>query len=87
MEKKRIGVAILGTILIFLISFIGWTVVWLGVAWGISFIFNVNYMTVFIVSSIVYILLIITKVLLAYVGSQVLDKLTAGYYQHFRKKR
>lgn len=87
MDKETMKVAILGTILIFLISFIGWTVVWLGIAWGISFIFNVSYMTVFIVSSIVYALLIIAKVLLVYVGSRVLDKLTAGYYQHFRKKR
>ena len=86
MDKKTMGVTILGTILIFVISFIGWTVVWLGVAWGISFIFNVSYMKVFIVSSIVYVLLIITKVLLAYVGSQVLEKLTEGYHQHFRKK-
>ncbi|EJR11772.1 multidrug resistance efflux transporter family protein [Bacillus cereus] len=47
----------------------------------------ISSMTVFIVSSIVYVLLIITKVLLAYVGSRVLNKLTAGYYQHLRKKR
>ncbi|MEB8944805.1 hypothetical protein [Bacillus cereus] len=86
MDKKTIGFAILGAILIFVISFIGWTVLWLGVTWVISFIFNVSYMRVFIISSIVYVLLIITKILLAYIGSQVLDMLTEGYRQHFKKK-
>ncbi|MEB8804917.1 hypothetical protein P4G82_24420 [Bacillus cereus] len=86
MDKKTIGFAILGAILIFVISFIGWTVLWLGVTWVISFIFNVSYMRVFIISSIVYVLLIITKILLAYIGSQVLDMLTEGYRQHFKMK-
>lgn len=66
---------ILGFFLIFLISFAGWSSIWLGVAWVISFNFNVSYMAVFIVSSIVYILIIIAKIIVAYMGSRVLDNL------------
>lgn len=68
-------VAILASFLIFLLSFAGWSGIWLGGAWVISFNFNVSYMTVFTVSSIVYVLIIIAKVIFAYIGSRVLDKL------------
>ncbi|HHB1944521.1 TPA: hypothetical protein ACOQ5T_004301, partial [Bacillus cereus] len=61
------SLAILG---ILVLSFGIWTAVWLGIAWIISFVFNldVSYMTVFIVSSIVWALAIVVKSLFAYLG-------------------
>lgn len=55
------SLAILG---ILVLSFGIWTAVWLGIAWIISFVFNldVSYMTVFTVSSIVWALAIVVKI-------------------------
>lgn len=63
------SLAILG---ILVLSFGIWTAVWLGIAWIISFVFNldVSYMTVFIVSSIVWALAIVVKSLFAYLGKK-----------------
>ncbi|MEM5659928.1 hypothetical protein COE79_20650 [Bacillus toyonensis] len=63
------SLAILG---ILILSFGIWTAVWLGIAWIISFVFNldVSYMTVFTVSSIVWALAIVVKILFAYLGKK-----------------
>lgn len=52
--------AILG---ILILSFGTWSVIWLGLAWIISYVFNldVSYMTVFTISSIVWLLVVIVK--------------------------
>ncbi|MHA4207329.1 hypothetical protein [Bacillus cereus] len=67
------SLAILG---ILILSFGIWTAVWLGIAWIISFVFNldVSYMTVFTVSSIVWALAIVVKSLLAYVGKKAVER-------------
>lgn len=70
MDKKAMVVAILGSFLIFLFSFAGWSGAWVSI-----FNFNVSYMTVFTVSSIVYVLIIIAKVIFVYIGSRVLNNL------------
>ncbi|MBD8077306.1 hypothetical protein C5676_029215 [Bacillus thuringiensis] len=64
--------------LILLISFAGWSIIWLGGAWVISFNFNISYMMVFTISSILYVSLIMAKVIFAYMGSRVLDHLFAN---------
>ncbi|HDX9587602.1 TPA: hypothetical protein ROX98_000517 [Bacillus pseudomycoides] len=68
-----LSLAILG---ILILSFGTWSAVWLGLAWIVSFIFklDVSYMTVFTVSSIVWIVVILTKSLFAYVGKKAVDK-------------
>lgn len=65
--------AILG---IFVLSFGIWSAVWLGIAWIISFIFklDVSYMTVFTISSIVWVLVILVKGLFAYLAKRIADK-------------
>lgn len=65
--------AILG---ILILSFGAWTAVWLGIAWIISFVFNldVSYMTVFTVSSIVWVLSIVVKSLFAYLGKKAAER-------------
>jgi hypothetical protein len=65
--------AVLGLLII---SFGMWSVVWLGVAWIISFVFklDVSYMTVFTVSSIVWLLAIVVKGIFAYLAKRIADK-------------
>ncbi len=65
--------AILG---ILIISFGVWSAVWLGIAWIISFVFqlHVSYMTVFTVSSIVWVLAIVVKSLFAYLGKKAAER-------------
>lgn len=67
------SLAILG---ILILSFGIWTAVWLGIAWIISFVFNldVSYMTVFTVSSIVWVLSIVVKSLFAYLGKKAAER-------------
>ncbi|HFJ9472593.1 TPA: hypothetical protein ACGW3J_005298 [Bacillus paranthracis] len=67
------SLAILG---ILVLSFGIWTAVWLGIAWIISFVFNldVSYMTVFTVSSIVWVLSIVVKSLFAYLGKKAAER-------------
>lgn len=67
------SLAILG---ILVLSFGIWTAVWLGIAWIISFVFNldVSYMTVFTVSSIVWALAIVVKSLFAYLGKKAVER-------------
>lgn len=67
------SLAILG---ILILSFGIWTAVWLGIAWIISFVFNldVSYMTVFTVSSIVWALAIVVKSLFAYLGKKAVER-------------
>ncbi|PEQ75165.1 hypothetical protein CN478_20650 [Bacillus cereus] len=65
--------AILG---ILILSFGTWSAIWLGVAWIISFAFklDVSYMTVFTVSSIVWVLAVIVKGLFAYLGKKAAER-------------
>ncbi|PFC85156.1 hypothetical protein CN272_22125 [Bacillus anthracis] len=67
------SLAILG---IFILSFGIWSTVWLGIAWIISFVFklDVSYMTVFSVSSIVWLLAIVVKSLFAYLGKKAAER-------------
>ncbi|PFS53454.1 hypothetical protein COK41_28715 [Bacillus cereus] len=66
-------VAILG---ILILSFGIWSTVWLGIAWIISFVFklDVSYMTVFAVSSIVWLIAIVVKSLFAYLGKKAAER-------------
>lgn len=59
-----------------ILSFGMWSVTWLGLAWIVSFIFklDVSYMIVFTVSSIVWLVVIVTKSLFAYIGKKAVDK-------------
>ncbi|OWT47567.1 hypothetical protein [Bacillus sp. K2I17] len=77
MDTKATIIIILGFFLIFFISFVGWSIIWLGGAWVISFNFNISYWAVFTISSILYVSLIIAKLIFAYVGSWVLNHLFA----------
>ncbi|MFP3414980.1 hypothetical protein SB773_25980 [Bacillus sp. SIMBA_074] len=65
--------AILG---ILIISFGIWSGTWLGLAWIISFVFklDVSYMTVFTVSSVVWLLAVIVKSLFAYLGKKAAER-------------
>lgn len=65
--------AILG---ILILSFGTWSVIWLGLAWIISYVFNldVSYMTVFTISSIVWLLVVIVKSLFAYLGKKAAER-------------
>ncbi|HHB2941842.1 TPA: hypothetical protein ACORAS_004729 [Bacillus cereus] len=65
--------AILG---ILILSFGTWSAIWLGIAWIISFVFklDVSYMTVFTVSSIVWLLAVIVKSLFAYLGKKAAER-------------
>ncbi|NIL33277.1 hypothetical protein [Bacillus thuringiensis] len=65
--------AILG---ILILSFGTWSAIWLGLAWIISYVFNldVSYMTVFTISSIVWLLAAIVKGLLAYLGKKAAER-------------
>lgn len=57
-------------------SFGVWSAVWLGVAWIISFVFklDVSYMTVFTISSIVWLLAVVVKSLFAYLGKKAAER-------------
>ncbi|PFS24356.1 hypothetical protein COK46_01715 [Bacillus thuringiensis] len=65
--------AILG---ILILSFGTWSAIWLGLAWIISYVFNldVSYMTVFTISSIVWLLVVIVKSLFAYLGKKAAER-------------
>jgi hypothetical protein len=65
--------AVLGLLII---SFGMWSATWLGLAWIVSFIFklDVSYMTVFTISSIVWVLAIVVKGLFAYLGKKAAER-------------
>ncbi|HDR6289491.1 TPA: hypothetical protein QCU33_005641 [Bacillus cereus] len=65
--------AILG---ILILSFGIWTAGWLGSVWVISFIFklDVNYLEVFTVSSIIWLLFVVIKGLFAYLTKKITGK-------------
>lgn len=65
--------AILG---ILILSFGMWSATWLGLAWVVNFIFelDVSYMKVFTVSSIVWALAVIVKGLFAYLGKKAAER-------------
>ncbi|PGY46871.1 hypothetical protein [Bacillus thuringiensis] len=65
--------AILG---ILILSFGTWSAIWLGLAWIISYVFNldVSYMTVFTISSIVWLLVVFVKSLFAYLGKKAAER-------------
>ncbi|MEK4620654.1 hypothetical protein NYE71_32190 [Bacillus sp. FSL K6-0273] len=74
---KGLGVGVTIAVLGLLATSFGvWTVVSLGLAWIISFIFklDVSYMTVFTVSSVAWLLVIIAKVLFAYLGKKAAER-------------
>ncbi|EEL37198.1 hypothetical protein bcere0020_53790 [Bacillus cereus Rock3-29] len=58
------------------LSFGVWSAVWLGIAWIMSFVFklDVSYMTVFTVSSVVWLLAVIVKGLFAYLGKKAAER-------------
>ncbi|PFJ10482.1 hypothetical protein COD67_23760 [Bacillus cereus] len=76
MKSKEVKLFLLGVLGILVLSFGVWSVTWLGLAWIISFIFklDVSYMTVFIVSSIVWALTIVVKGIFAYLAKRIADK-------------
>ncbi|MFA2606324.1 hypothetical protein ABR763_26320 [Bacillus cereus] len=76
MKSKEVKLFLLGVLGILVLSFGVWSVTWLGLAWIISFIFklDVSYMTVFIVSSIVWALAIVVKGIFAYLAKRITDK-------------
>ncbi|EJV42179.1 hypothetical protein IEK_05845 [Bacillus toyonensis] len=67
---------LLGILGILILSFGTWSAVWLGIAWIISFVFklDVSYMTVFTVSSVVWLLAVIVKGLFAYLGKKAAER-------------
>ncbi|MDM5270526.1 hypothetical protein [Bacillus wiedmannii] len=76
MKKSGFLVLGLGLVLIFVLSFIGWSLTWLGLAWIVNFIFelDVSYMKVFTVSSIVWALAIVVKSLFAYLSKKAAER-------------
>lgn len=76
MRKSEFLVLGLGLALIFVLSFIGWSLAWLGLVWIVNFIFelDVSYMKVFMVSSIVWLLAVIVKGLFAYLGKKAAER-------------
>ncbi|EOQ15416.1 hypothetical protein KQ3_05885 [Bacillus cereus B5-2] len=74
---KGLGVGVTIAVLGLLATSFGvWTAVSLGLAWVISFIFklDVSYMTVFTVSSVAWLLVIIAKVSFAYLGKKAAER-------------
>ncbi|PHD69350.1 hypothetical protein COF61_01070 [Bacillus toyonensis] len=67
---------LLGILGILILSFGTWSAVLLGIAWIISFVFklDVSYMTVFTVSSVVWLLAVIVKGLFAYLGKKAAER-------------
>ncbi|MCU5514412.1 hypothetical protein OCF62_07485 [Bacillus wiedmannii] len=63
-------------LLMLVLSFGVWSGAWLGLTWIISFVFklDVSYMTVFTVSSIVWLLAIVVKGLFAYLGKKAAER-------------
>lgn len=76
MESKEVKLFLLGVLGILVLSFGAWSVTWLGLAWIISFVFklDVSYMTVFTVSSIVWLLAVVVKGIFAYLAKRIADK-------------
>lgn len=76
MKSKEVKLFLLGVLGILVLSFGVWSVTWLGLAWIISFVFklDVSYMTVFTVSSIVWLLAIVVKGIFAYLGKKAADR-------------
>ncbi|MFA2628356.1 hypothetical protein ACQVST_26380 [Bacillus cereus] len=68
-----VTIAVIGLLII---SFGMWSGTWLGLAWIVSFIFklDVSYMTVFMVSSIAWVLAIAVKGLFAYLGKKAAER-------------
>lgn len=58
------------------LSFGVWSGIWLGLAWIISYVFNldVSYMTVFTISSIAWVLAVVVKGLFAYLGKKAAER-------------
>lgn len=74
---KGVGTLFLLAILgILILSFGIWSGTWLGLAWIVNFIFelDVSYMKVFTVSSIVWGLAVVVKGLFAYLGKKAAEK-------------
>ncbi|PGC57640.1 hypothetical protein [Bacillus wiedmannii] len=76
MKKSGLLVLGLGLVLIFVLSFIGWSLTWLGLSWIVNFIFelDVSYIKVFTVSSVAWLLVIIVKVSFAYLGKKAAER-------------
>ncbi|HHT7143452.1 TPA: hypothetical protein ACTZ34_005416 [Bacillus cereus] len=76
MKSTEVKLFLLGILGILVLSFGVWSVTWLGLAWIISFIFklDVSYMTVFTISSIVWLLTVIVKGLFAYLGKKAAER-------------
>ncbi|HDR7790307.1 TPA: hypothetical protein QCY15_004859 [Bacillus paranthracis] len=76
MKSKEVKLFLLGVLGILVLSFGVWSVTWLGLAWIISFVFklDVSYMTVFTVSSIVWLLAIVVKSIFAYLGKKATER-------------
>lgn len=76
MFKGLGAVFTLAIIGILILSFGTWSAIWLGLAWIISCVFNldVSYMTVFTISSIVWLLVVIVKSLFAYLGKKAAER-------------
>ncbi|MGE1028625.1 hypothetical protein ACQGS5_02980 [Bacillus sp. GKis3/1] len=76
MKSKEVKLFLLGVLGILVLSFGVWSVTWLGLAWIISFVFklDVSYMTVFTVSSIVWLLAIVVKGIFAYLGKKATER-------------
>ncbi|MCU5181614.1 hypothetical protein [Bacillus toyonensis] len=77
MENKEVKLFLLGVLGILVLSFGVWSGTWLGLAWIISFLFklDVSYMTVFTISSIVWVLVIVVKGIFAYLAKRITDNL------------
>ncbi|MES5957566.1 hypothetical protein QCI42_30175 [Bacillus fungorum] len=76
MKKSGLLALGLGLVLIFVLSFVGWSLTWLVLAWIVNFIFelDVSYMKVFTVSSIVWGLIVIVKSLFTYLGKKAAER-------------
>ncbi|PEI77437.1 hypothetical protein [Bacillus wiedmannii] len=76
MNSTDVKLFLLGVLGILVLSFGVWSVTWLGLAWIISFVFklDVSYMTVFTISSIVWLLAIAVKGLFTYLAKRIVDK-------------
>lgn len=76
MKDKEVKLFLLGVLGILVLSFGLWSITWLGLAWIISFVFklDVSYMTVFTISSIVWLLAIVVKGIFAYLAKRIADK-------------
>ncbi|PHC14393.1 hypothetical protein COF03_25115 [Bacillus toyonensis] len=76
MNSTDVKLFLLGILGILVLSFGVWSVTWLGLAWIISFVFklDVSYMTVFTISSIIWLLVILVKGLFTYLAKRIVDK-------------